>query len=429
MSDDEAGVVTILLGSGTGSFEIGPPIAAGTPATPVMGLAAGYLNADASLDLAVSTGAVLLGNGDGTFLAGTPLPFTSGRHVAISDFNRDGYRDIAIDSPQTAVHTMLGDGHGGFVRGPTVQAAGGLYDAFAIFDIEGDGMVDLAIGGSPVVARNVIATCPTITMNPSSLPAATVGETYPSVTFAQSGGSGAITYKLTGTLPNGMSFAGGTLSGTPGQVGEYPLVVTAADANGCWTRKEYVLTVTGTCPMNLVAAAAGAGSVQLSWTGVSGATSYQVWRSSLGQAATHIASPLTNEYDDTTAANRTYVYYVRAVTGAQVSCPSNFEIATTIAFSDPVITADNTVVKLVQFTQLQSAVNAVRAAAGLDPASFSSITVGSRIRTAHVHELRSALTPARAILGLPAISFTDQPLTAATPIRAVHLTELRNGVK
>jgi hypothetical protein len=427
ISDDEEGSVTILLGSGTGSFVVGPPIPAGTPATEVMGLSAGYLNGDNILDLAVSTGVILLGYGDGTFIATTPLPLTSGRHVAISDFNRDGKRDIAIDTSLAAVHVMLGDGTGGFVQGPTVQAKGGLYNAFAAFDIEGDGMVDLAIGGSPHVARNVIAMCPTITVNPAALAAGTVGEAY-DVTFTQSGGNGVATYKLSGTLPHGLAFGGGTLSGTPLQSGQYAITVTAADANGCSTSRDYSLTINGDCPA-LVAHATTAGSVHVSWSAVTGATSYQVWRSSLGQAAVHVASSLTTHYDDATEAGKAYVYYVRASIGNTSACASNVDIATTILFEDSLIGPGVTAIKAIHFTQLHAAVNAVRVAAGLAPVSFSTISVGGSVRTSHVHELRSALAGARQVLGLPPINFTDEPLTAETPIRAVHLTELRDGVQ
>lgn len=428
VSDDLERAVTILLGNGTGSFEVGPPIPAGTPATNVMGLAAGYLDDNGILDLAVSTGAILLGNGDGTFTAGTPLPLTSGRHVAVSDFNRDGKRDIAIDTSRAAVHVLLGNGQGGFVQGPTIQAVGGFYDAFAPFDIEGDGMVDLAIGGAPVVARNVIATCPAITVNPSALPLGTVDQTY-DFTFTQSGGEGPITFTLSGALPQGLAFAGGTLSGTPAQAGSYPISVTAADANGCWSTRAYTLAINGECASNLVAVATAAASVRLSWTGVSGATSYQVWRRSAGQIDAHVASTSATQYDEVVETGKTYVYYVRAVIGTQVTCPSNTDIATTVVFTDPQIVPGVTPVKAVHIPQMRLAVNAVRAAAGLTAASFSSIGVGSTIRTAHIHELRSALSPARASLGLAVIDFTDTPLTAMTPIRAVHLTELRNGVQ
>jgi hypothetical protein len=431
VSDEEDGTVTILLGDGTGGFEIGSPIAAGTAPTEVMGLAAGYLDGDAILDLAVSTGAILLGNGDGTFAAGAALPVGGGRHVVIGDFNRDGKRDIAIDTSLTSVHVLLGDGNGRFPGGPTINTPGGLYDAFAQTDINADGQVDLIIGGAPVAASNNAGTCPTITLSPSTLADGTAGSAY-SVTFTQSGGSGTMTYSLSGALPNGMAFAGGTLSGTPLQAGDFPVAVTVVDPNGCSRTVAYELTIQGggTCPTNLIATATSAGSVSVTWNGVSGATSYQIWRSSAGQAATHVATSSTTSYNDLVTSGKTFRYFVRAVFGSQVSCASGFDIATTIIFEDPDLIPGVTAVKLVHLTELRTAVNAVRAAAGLPAYSFTTIPAGSRVRTVYIHELRSALAQARTSLGLPSIAFTDHPLVVrVTPIRAVHLTELRDGVR
>ena len=47
--------------------------------------------------------------------------------------------------------------------------------------------------------------------------------------FTASGSPGPYTYALTGTLPAGMSFSNGTLSGTPTAPGSYPVTVTATD--------------------------------------------------------------------------------------------------------------------------------------------------------------------------------------------------------
>lgn len=52
------------------------------------------------------------------------------------------------------------------------------------------------------------------------------------------------------------------------------------------------------------------------------------------------------------------------------------------------------------------------------------------MKAAHVAELRARLNEARAAIGLPSLSLTDGILMAdSTLIRAVHVTELRDGVK
>ena len=49
------------------------------------------------------------------------------------------------------------------------------------------------------------------------------------------------------------------------------------------------------------------------------------------------------------------------------------------------------------------------------------------MRVIHVTELRAALDQARLQLQLPALTYT--PISAGGVIRAIHLQELRNGVK
>jgi N-acetylneuraminic acid mutarotase len=69
---------------------------------------------------------------------------------------------------------------------------------------------------------------------------------YAPVQFASSGGIGTITLTETGTLPTGVTFVNGILSGTPAanSVGSYPFSVTAMDADGdAATVQGYLLTI------------------------------------------------------------------------------------------------------------------------------------------------------------------------------------------
>ena len=48
----------------------------------------------------------------------------------------------------------------------------------------------------------------------------------------------------------------------------------------------------------------------------------------------------------------------------------------------------------------------------------------------HITDLRAALGAARNALGLLPVNYTDPTLSAGTtPIKAVHIQEIRNGVK
>jgi hypothetical protein len=89
--------------------------------------------------------------------------------------------------------------------------------------------------------------CPAITVAPSTVMAGTAGTTYPSVTFTQTGGVGTIVFTESGTLPTGVTFSGGVLSGTPTQTGSFPFTVTASDSNGCSGSQSYTLSIS--CPM------------------------------------------------------------------------------------------------------------------------------------------------------------------------------------
>ena len=179
-------------------------------------------------------------------------------------------------------------------------------------------------------------------------------------------------------------------------------------------------------PSGVTATALSTSQVSVSWGAVPGADSYQVWRST-GGAFTQVGAPSGASFvDNSVIANTTYLYRVRTLDGPDTSAFSATDPATTVLFTDDPLVPMATVIKAVHITQLRSAVNAMRAAAGLAPlAADATIGAGQRVRASHVTTLRTALDQARASLGLPALSYS-MPLTV---IRAAHVTELRNGVK
>jgi len=86
-----------------------------------------------------------------------------------------------------------------------------------------------ANGQSGSRAYAVTVAAPVLTLTPAAgMLNATYGTAY-SQTFTTSGGSGSFSYALTGALPAGITFSGGTLSGTPTAPGSYPITVTAID--------------------------------------------------------------------------------------------------------------------------------------------------------------------------------------------------------
>lgn len=181
----------------------------------------------------------------------------------------------------------------------------------------------------------------------------------------------------------------------------------------------------GAAPTNLVATATGTPQVNLTWTALGGATSYEVWRSFNGGAFSLIGTPSATSFSDSSvAANTTYLYQVRANTSAVFS---NVDAATTIVFTDDPLVPQTTVVELIHMTQLRTAVNAMRLSGGLPSLSAdATIGAGLPVRATHITDLRTALNEARAAIGMPASMFTDATLTT---IKAVHVQELRDGVK
>ena len=184
-------------------------------------------------------------------------------------------------------------------------------------------------------------------------------------------------------------------------------------------------------PANLHATATTTTSIGVSWSASAGATQYEVARAS-GGGFTTVATTSATTFTDSVSAGKAWVYKVRAVNGSGTSMYSTPDVATTIFFTDDPVLSQLTKIKAVHITELRQAVNAVRAAAGLEATTFSdaSLTSGLRIKAVHVQELRAALTPARASLGLSTAVFTDPGLTVgSTKIRAVHVQELRDAVK
>ena len=186
-------------------------------------------------------------------------------------------------------------------------------------------------------------------------------------------------------------------------------------------------------PTNLVADTLSGTRIDLTWTAAPNAHHYQVERApNLGGAFTVLDSNVltTSFTDDSVTSVNAYLYRVLAAdAGGNLSPPGSIDVATAITFTDNPLVAGTTVVKAQHVTELRQAVNAVRAAANLSPATWTDNSLTNMaIKAVHIEELRTNLNQALTALGLAASSYTDSSLSGVS-IRKVHMDELRQRVK
>jgi YD repeat-containing protein len=180
--------------------------------------------------------------------------------------------------------------------------------------------------------------------------------------------------------------------------------------------------------------------VHLTWGASSfGTDHYEIWRKDHAGAFQKIHDSASASYDDSSiAADTAYFYQVCASPAPAAPCSSGFsnqDLATTVVFSD--ITADRTV-RLVDFTELLTAVNAVRVAAGQSTRTWAAIltsspapVVGGIIYGEHVMALRSEMEAALLLLGFSHHTYVDPTLPGSpnVVIKAIHINELRDRVQ
>ncbi len=162
--DNLAGGLSVLLGTGSGSFEPNVHYTAGS-GNGLASVAVADLNADGNPDIVEGTpgGAVYRQLGDGTGAFGTSTQVYgagSGQTwVSVGDFDGDGTADVAAASINShTVVSLLGNGSGGFTTGSTTTLASGTFPQdLAVGDFNRDGKQDVAVVEHAISVSKVAA--------------------------------------------------------------------------------------------------------------------------------------------------------------------------------------------------------------------------------------------------------------------------------
>ena len=150
--------VSVLLGSGNGTFNVKSDYATG-PAP--HGVAVADVNGDAKPDLIVGNAgpfpgpfsmSVLLGNGDGTFGGKLDYPTDSQTEaIVVADVSGDGKPDVLVAGTK-AVSVLLNNGNGTFAPKVDYTVGSGFVPrSLVIGDINSDGKPDIVLASSSVV--------------------------------------------------------------------------------------------------------------------------------------------------------------------------------------------------------------------------------------------------------------------------------------
>jgi hypothetical protein len=264
-NNDGDSSVSVLLGTGTGSFGAATSYDTGFASYP-RGIALGDVNGDDKPDILTANNntnaiGVLLGTGTGSF--GTAASYSAGpdsypNNIAVGDINGDGKLDVITSNGNgSSTGVLLGTGTGTFGSATIYSLGEEKYPTdIAVGDMNGDGKLDILTANANSNTVSVLLN----TTDPTSIP--------PTVTAGTRCGAGTVTLQANGAVTGGsyrwytVATGGTAINGatgnsytTPTLYGTTTYYVSVVDASGIkeTARTPVTATISYTLPPTIVA--------------------------------------------------------------------------------------------------------------------------------------------------------------------------------
>lgn len=336
---------------------------------------------DASAPASVTNTATVSGGGDTNSTNNTATDPTTIVHAPDLTIRKTHVGSFAIDQPGQYTITV-----GNVGTAPTTGTV-------TVVDHVPHGMTVTAMSG---VGWDCVASAATCTRSDELA----ITQTYPPITL-----TAIVTSATSPTITNTAVVSGGGEDDNSNNV--------AHDVTGIVTTP-YV-----------TATASSVSRVNVTWTAVPNATTFEVWRSANQDLYQLVATTISTSFVDTgVVPQKSYRYKVRGLQGNAVGPFSFPDIATTVQFTDDPLTV-GVRIKAVHVQELQHAANMLRSLAGLSPVTFTWIVSGMPMQASHMEEIATAFNDARTTLGLSPVAFFYQ----GSYVRGSHFAQLRSMVQ